>query len=84
MVVNYHSPLILYIKVLPFLRGHKETNIIEMFVRMLCVHCDQNNSYEIIMNGYQARKIDEMRNVILDLQLRETSVLRSKLGCSVS
>ena len=28
----------------------------EMFVRMLAVHCDQNYSYEIIMNGYQARK----------------------------
>ena len=37
----------------------------EMFVRMLTVHCDQNNSYEItIKNGFQVRKINEIRNVI--------------------
>ena len=29
---------------------------------MLAVNCDQNNIYEI-MNFYQARKINEMRNV---------------------
>ena len=28
----------------------------EMFVRMLAVHCDQNNGYEITMTGYQAKK----------------------------
>ena len=27
-----------------------------MFVRMLTVHCDQNDSYEVITNGYQVRK----------------------------
>ena len=27
-----------------------------MFVRMLTVHCDQNNSYEININGFQVRK----------------------------
>ena len=30
----------------------------EMFVRMLTVHCDQNNSYEITINGFQVRKIN--------------------------
>ena len=29
----------------------------EMFVRILTVHCDQNNSYEITINGFQVRKI---------------------------
>ena len=33
---------------------------IEIFGRMLAVHCDRNNSYQITMNGYQARKINEM------------------------
>ena len=41
----------------------------ETFGRMLAVHCDQNNSYEINMNGYQARKMNGMRNVIFGLQL---------------
>ena len=27
-----------------------------MFVRMPAVHCDQDNSYEVTMNNYQARK----------------------------
>ena len=31
-----------------------------MFVRMLTVHCDQNNSYEITINGFQVRKINEI------------------------
>ena len=31
---------------------------------MLTVHCDQNNSYEITINGFQVRKINEIRNVI--------------------
>ena len=43
-----------------------------MFVRILAVYCDQNNSNEITMNGYQARKINEIRNVIFGLQLWET------------
>ena len=34
-----------------------------MFVRMLTVHCDQNNSYEITINGFQVRNINEIRNV---------------------
>ena len=38
-----------------------------MFVRMLTVHCDQNNSYEITINGFQGRKINEIRNVRLPL-----------------
>ena len=44
----------------------------EMFVRMLAVHRDLNNSHEITMNSYQARKINELRNVIVSLQLSET------------
>ena len=40
---------------------------IEMFVRMLTVYCDQNNSYEITINGYQVRKIDEIKNVLFCL-----------------
>ena len=36
----------------------------KMFVRMLTVHCDQNNGYEITINGLQVRKINEIRNVI--------------------
>ena len=36
----------------------------EMFVNMLTVHCDQNNSYEITINGFKVRKINEIRNVI--------------------
>ena len=35
-----------------------------MFVRMLTVHCDQNDSYEIAINGFQVRKTNEIRNVI--------------------
>ena len=34
-----------------------------MFVRILAVHCDQNDSYEITRNGYETRKINEIRNV---------------------
>ena len=36
---------------------------------MQAVHCDQNDGYEITMNGYQARKINEMRNVIGSFKL---------------
>ena len=28
-----------------------------MFVRMLTVHCYQNSSYEITINGFQVKKI---------------------------
>ena len=42
-----------------------------MFVRMLAVHSDQNDSYELTMSGYQARKINEIRNVNFGLQLWE-------------
>ena len=31
----------------------------EIFIRMLVVHCDENHSYEITMNGYKARKINQ-------------------------
>ena len=57
----------------------------EMFVRMLALHCDENNSYEITMNCYQARKMTEIRNVIFGLHLlKPSSALRPKLGCSPS
>ena len=36
----------------------------EMLVRMLAIHFDQNYSYEITMNGSQARKQNKMRNII--------------------
>ena len=35
-----------------------------MLVRMLIVHCDQNDSYERTINGYQVRKINEIGEVI--------------------
>ena len=57
----------------------------EMFARMLTVHCDQNNSYEITINGFQVRKINEIRNVIFGLRFgKPSSALRPKLGCSSS
>ena len=53
----------------------------EMFVRLLTVHCDQNNSYEITINDFQVRKINEIRNVIFGLRYgKPSSALRSKLG----
>ena len=56
-----------------------------MFVRMLTVHCDQNDSYEITIKGFQVRKINEIRNVIFGLGYRKpSSALRLKLGCSPS
>ena len=57
----------------------------EMFVRMLTVHCDQNNSYEITIYGFQVRKRNEKRNVIFGLRYgKPSSALRPKLGCSPS
>ena len=57
----------------------------EMFVRILTVHCDQNNGYEITINGFQVRKINEIRNVIFGLPYgKPSSALRTKLGCSPS
>ena len=56
-----------------------------MFVRVLTVHCDQNNSYEITINGFQVRKINEIRNVIFGLRYgKPSSALRPKLRCSPS
>ena len=56
-----------------------------MFVRMLTVHFDQNNSYEITINGFQVRKINEISNVIFGLRYgKPSSALRPKLGCSPS
>ena len=57
----------------------------KMFVRMLTVHCDQNNSYEITLNGFQVRKINEIRNAIFGLRYgNPPSTLRLQLGCSPS
>ena len=33
----------------------------EMFVRIMTVHCGQNNSYDITINGFQVRKINKIR-----------------------
>ena len=47
--------------------------------------CYQNNSYEITINGFQVRKINEIRNVIFGLRYgKPSSALRPKLGCSPS
>ena len=55
---------------------------------MLVVHCNENHSYEITMNGYQVRKINEInkiRDVIFGLRYgKPSSPLRPKLGCSPS
>ena len=52
---------------------------------MLTVHCDQNNSYEITINCFQVRKINEIRNVIFGLRYGKTSsALRPRLECSSS
>ena len=65
--------------------GIEVTRLYEMFVRMLTVHCDQNNRYEITINGFQVRKINEIRNVIFGLRYgKHSSALRPKLGCSPS
>ena len=50
----------------------------EMFVRMLTVHYDQNNSYEITINSYQVRKINEIKNG------KPSSALGPNLGYSPS
>ena len=39
---------------------------------MLAINLEQNNSFEITINGYQVRKINEIRNVIFDFQPWET------------
>ena len=57
-----------FVKSLYFLKYASMCQIdYEMFVRMLTVHCDQNNSYEIAINGFQVRNINEIRNVIFGL-----------------
>ena len=44
---------------------------------------DQNSSYEIAINGFQVRKINEIRNVIFGLRYgKPSSMLRPKSGCS--
>ena len=56
-----------------------------MFVKTLNAHCDQNNSSEITINGFQVRNINEIRNVIFGLRFgKPSSALRPKLGCSPS
>ena len=45
----------------------------------------QNNNYEITINGFQVRKINEIRNVLFGLRYgKPSSALRPKLGCSPS
>ena len=36
---------------------------------MLAGYCDQNKSFEITLNGYQARKIKENKKLDFDFQL---------------
>ena len=43
------------------------------------------NSYEITINGFQVRKINEIGNVIFGLRYgKPSSAFRPKLGCSPS
>ena len=42
----------------------------EMFVRMLTVHCDQNDSYEKAINGFQVRKMNEIINVNVKVEIK--------------
>ena len=57
----------------------------EMFVRILIVHCDENNCYKITINGFQVKNINEIRNIIFGLRYgKPSSALRPKLGCSPS
>ena len=46
---------------------------------------DQNNCYEITINGFQVRKINEIINVMFGLHYgKPSSALRPRLGCSPS
>ena len=48
-------------------KGNKNYIIfIEMFLRMLTHRCDHNNSFEITANGYQVKKINKIRNYVLE------------------
>ena len=45
----------------------------------------QNDSYEISINGFQVRKINEIREIIFSLRYgKPSSVSKPKLGCSPS
>ena len=56
--------------------------LVEMFARMLTVHCDQNDTYEITINVYQVRKINQVLNFVniptSALTLRKVSHSRDK------
>ena len=55
--VEFSDNIVLWSLDMPlFEKEVKIWNFDEMFVRMLTVHCDQNNSYEITINGFQVRK----------------------------
>ena len=47
-----------------------------MFVRMLTVHCDQSDSCEIAINGYQVRKINKTRNITFGLRYGKPFLLK--------
>lgn len=56
-----------------------------IFAYLTCKVELQDNSYQIPMNGYHARKINEIGNVTLDLSLREIFFSKGpKLGFSQS
>ena len=74
-------------RILHYLSQNERKVIIwsEMFVRLLTVHFHQNDSYEIAVNGFQVRKINEIIIVIFGLRYgKPSSALRLKLGCSPS
>ena len=69
----------------PSVSGTRVLSTFGMFVRMLTVNCDQNNSFGITITGYQVRKMNKIRNVIYGLHYgKPPLVLRPNLGCSPS
>ena len=44
-------------------------NYLVLLGNVICPQSDQNNSYEMPMNGHEARIKNETRNVIFGLQL---------------
>ena len=55
-----------------------------MYVRMLTVHCDQNNSYEITINGFQVRKTKRNKKRNFWSPPWETFLSVKAEGCSPS
>ena len=69
---------------------HDQTSRLQLWILMYLkeiqiILSNQNDSYEITINGFQFRKINKIINVIFCLCYGTTSsALRPKLGCSPS